>query len=76
MVCTSLYSLHATTKFSIISKQISNKTPAEIDYPGRFVFVKEVNTQNFWTFELRTQEGINIPIWIFVVFQHNDRQHG
>ena len=37
--------------------------------------MKVVNTQNFWTFELQTQEGINIPIWIFVVFQQNDRQH-
>ena len=37
--------------------------------------MKEVNTQNFWTFELATQEGINIPIWILVVFQQNDRQH-
>ena len=34
-----------------------------------------MNTQNFWTFELGTQEGINIPIWILVVFQQNDRQH-
>ena len=38
--------------------------------------MKEVNTQNFWTFELGSQEGINIPIWIFVVFQQNYRQHG
>ena len=37
--------------------------------------MKEVSTQNFWTFELGTQEGINIPIWILVVFQQNDRQH-
>ena len=34
-----------------------------------------MNTQNFWTFELGTQECFNIPIWIFVVFQQNDRQH-
>ena len=60
---------------SILSKQILNKTPTEIEYPERSVFMKEVNTQNFWTFELGTQEGINIPIWIFVVFQQNDRQH-
>ena len=33
-----------------------------------------MNTQNFWTFQLGTQEGINIPIWIFVVFQQHDRQ--
>ena len=60
---------------SILSKQIINKTPTEIKYPERSVFMKEVNTQNFWTFELGTQEGINIPSWIFVAFQQNDRQH-
>ena len=60
---------------AILSKQIINKTPTEIKYPERSVFMKEVNTQNFWTFELGTQEGINIPIWIFAGFQQNDRQN-
>ena len=60
---------------SILSKQILNKTPTQIQYPERSVFMKEVNTQNVWTFELGTQEGINIPTWIFVAFQQNDRQH-
>ena len=60
---------------SILSIQIINKTPTQIQYPERSVFMKEVNTQNFWTFELGTQEGINIPTWIFVVFQQNDRQN-
>ena len=60
---------------SILSTQILYKTPTEIKDPERSVFMKEVNTQNFWTFELGTQVGINIPIWIFVVFQQNDRQH-
>ena len=60
---------------SIISKQIINKTPTEIKYPEKSVFMKKVNTQNFWTFELGTQEGINIPIWSFIGFQQNDRQH-
>ena len=59
----------------ILSKQILNKTPTQIQYPEKSVFMKEVNTQNFWTFELGAQEGINIPTWIFVVFQQNDRQH-
>ena len=36
--------------------------------------MREVDTQNFWTFELGTQEGNNIAIMIFVVFQQNDRQ--
>ena len=60
---------------AILSKQIINKSPTQIQYPERSVFMKEVNTQNFWTFELGTQEGINIPTWIFVAFQQNDRQH-
>ena len=60
---------------AMLSKQILNKSPTENKYPERSVFMKEVNTQNFWTFQLGTQEGINIPIWIFVVFQQNDRQH-
>ena len=60
---------------STLSKQIINKTPTQIQYPESSVFMKEVNTQNFWTFELGTQESINIPTWIFVAFQQNDRQH-
>ena len=54
--------------------QIKKNTPTLLHYPERSVFMKEVNTQNLWTFELGTQEGINVPIWIFVAFQQNDRQ--
>ena len=60
---------------SILSDQNLNKKPTQIQYPERSVLMKEVNTQNFWTFELGTQEGINIPTWIFVAFQQNNRQH-
>ena len=41
---------------SIISKQTLSKTPKEIEHPERSVFMKEVNTQNFRTFELGTQK--------------------
>ena len=37
--------------------------------------MKEVNTQNLWTFELGTQEGINVHIWVIIGFQQSDRQH-
>ena len=40
------------------------KMATELQYSERSVFMKEVNTQNFWTFELGTQEVSNIPIWI------------
>ena len=36
--------------------------------------MNEVNTQNL-TFELAIQEGVNVPIWTYVVFQQSDRQH-
>ena len=37
--------------------------------------MKEVNTQNLWTFQLGTQEGINVPIWVIKGFKQCDRQH-
>ena len=58
-----------------LQTQIKNKTPTNLHYPERSVFMKEVNTQKFWTFELGTQEGINVPIWVYVVFQQMDRQN-
>ena len=62
-------------EYTKLQTQIKNKTPTNLHYPERSVFMKEVNTQNFWTFELGTEEGVNVPIWIFVGFQQNDRQH-
>ena len=55
--------------------QIKKKTPTLLHYLERSVFMKEVNTQNLWTFELGTQGGNNVPICIFVAFQQSDRQN-
>ena len=60
---------------TILSNQIVKKLPTEIRYIERPIFVKEVNTQKSWTFELGDQEGINVPIWIIGEFQRSDRQH-
>ena len=54
--------------------QIKNKTLKNLHYPEKSVLMKEVSTQNFWTFKLGTQEGVNVPILVFVTFQQ-DRQH-
>ena len=59
----------------ISMKQILDKIPTELRYEERFVFMKEVTTQNLWSFELGTQEGINVLILIIVGFQQKDRQH-
>ena len=72
------YVPHYTTsldQYRVLMKQIVDGTPAQHRYPERSNFKKEVNTQNFWTFELGTQQGISIPIWIFTVFQQSDREH-
>ena len=62
-------------EYNKLMTQIKKNTPTQLNYIERSVFMKEVNTQNFWTFELGTQEGINVPIWMFVAFQQNDRQN-
>ena len=36
--------------------------------------MKEVNNQNLWNFELGSQENMNVPIWIIIGFQQQDRQ--
>ena len=62
-------------EYNKLMTQIKKNSPILLHYSERSVFMKEVNTQNLWTFELGTQEGINVPIWIFVAFQQNDRQN-
>ena len=58
---------------SILSKQISSKTRTELRYVERSVFMKQVINQNVWNFELGSQESINVPIWIIIGFQQQDR---
>ena len=72
-----MYVPHYTPSISqhtILSNQIVNKLHAELQYVERSVFMKEVNTQKIWHFELGTHEGINISIWIIIVFQQKERK--
>ena len=62
-------------EYNKLMNHIKKNYPTLLDYPERFVFMKEVNTKNLWTFELGTQEGIDVPIWIFVAFQQSVRQN-
>ena len=62
-------------EYNKLQVQIKQKTPTNLQYPERSVFMKEVNTQNFWTFELGVQENVNVPIWIFIAFQQMERQN-
>ena len=36
--------------------------------------MKEVKNQKLWKFELGTEEGVKVPIWVIVGFQQNERQ--
>ena len=58
----------------ILSDHILNNKPTELRYVERSFFMKEVNNQNIWNFELGSQENTNIPIWIVIGFQQQDRQ--
>ena len=72
------YVPHYTASMSqqaLLSNQIVNKIPTELQYIERSVFMKELKTQNLWNFELGKQEGINVPIWIIIGFQQQDRQN-
>ena len=71
------YVPHYTPSMSqqgIMSTQILNKTPPELRYVERSVFMKEVNNQKIWIFELGSQENMIVPIWIIIGFQQQDRQ--
>ena len=41
---------------AFLSEEIFSKMPTELQYVERSVFMKEVNTQRLWIFDLRTQE--------------------
>ena len=59
---------------AILSEHILKNKPTELRYVERSVFMKEVNNQNLWNFELGSHEDMNIPIWIIIAFQQQDRQ--
>ena len=59
---------------AVMSEQILNKTPTELRYVERTVFMKKVNNQNLWNFKLGSQTNMNVPIWIIIGFQQQDRQ--
>ena len=62
-------------EYNELIDQITKNSPTLLHYPKTSVFMKEVNTQILWTFELGTHEGINVLIRTFVAFQQNDRQN-
>ena len=60
-------------EYDKLMNQIVKKTPTMLSYPEKSVFMKGVKSQTIWNFELGFQEGVIVPIWIYVVFQQNDK---
>ena len=48
-------------QYCVLMKQMVHKIPTQLRYPERSVFMKEKFFSKFLTFDLGTQEGINIP---------------
>ena len=59
---------------AILSKQILSEAHAELQNVETSIFMKEVKTQNLWSFEIRTQESVNISLWSIIGFEQRDRQ--
>ena len=71
------YVLHYTPfirQQSILSNQILSETHTEHRYADPSIFMKEVNDQNLWNFELGRQESMNVHTWSIIEFQQRDRQ--
>ena len=43
-------------QYNNLVNRIAKRTPTDLHYPEKSIFMKEVMTQNFWTFELGTLE--------------------
>ena len=65
---------HCSQQQSILSKQSLRKTPTELRWFQRSLFLKGVNNQNLWKLELGGQESMNVSIGIVIGFQQRDRQ--
>ena len=54
----------------MLSKQVSRKTPTQLRYKQRSVFMKDVIDQILYFFELGYEQGIVVPIFEICGLQH------
>ena len=66
--------LRSIQQHGTLSNQNISKIQTELRFFERSDFMKEVENQNHWKFELGSQENMNVPIWITIDFQQQDRQ--
>ena len=77
-------SLYISTYTPSISNQklllshIVSKAPTELPFIKRSTYMKEVTSENNWTFELGVGDGVDIPIYVIVGFMQRkqyNQQH-
>ena len=52
---------------------IVSKAPTELSYVKRSSYMKDVTTENDWTFELGFGDGVDIPFYVIVGFMQRDQ---
>ena len=50
-----------------------SKTPTELSYIKKSYYIKDVTTENVWTFELGVEDGVDIPIFVVLGFMQRDQ---
>ena len=60
---------------TILMNQIVSNVPTELHYVERSVYMQEVKNRKLWQFHLGTEEGLNMPIFIIIGFQQQDREN-
>ena len=60
---------------TILMDQIINKIPTDLHYVESSVFLQEVKNQKICQFQIGVEEGKNIPIFIIIGFQQQDREN-
>ena len=72
----SCYVTQSTPKVSQqveLSEHLLRKAPTAIYYIKRTVLMKQVKTQNLWTFDIGTRKGKDFPIYITMGYQKCER---
>ena len=57
----------------LISRNIASKTPTELTYIIGSSYLKDVTTENIWTFELGVGECVDVPRYVIVGFMQRDQ---
>ena len=72
----SWYVPHYTPSISnqnLMLSNITSKTPTELTYIKRSSYMKDVTTENNWTFELGVQGSLDVPTYVIVGFTQRDQ---